>query len=206
MNKTKLIFKNFKLQFTEQQAINRKIAELKKEFTQFTSSRVGSMYKILNEIIKLKQQTNPKYAPRSLEWEKDMNLGAMQIRYIFTHQYLSTYSKKLINEGLITDSTICFLIFRFKFLREPEWQNKVVDKFLAGQIRISWCSEMTQEEIKLLLNDKFEFKLDERYFLSAVKNLSSILSRIRERKHLIKDSRFRARMLEKANKLVEELK
>lgn len=195
-----------KLQLKEQQAVNRKIAELKKEFTQFTSSRVGAMYKILNEIVKLKQQTNPKYMSRSLEWEKDMDLGAMQIRYIFTHQYLSSYSKKLINEGLITDSTVCFLIFRFKFLREPEWQNKVVDKFLAGQIRISWCSEMTQEEIKLLLNDKFEFKLDERYFLSAVKNLSSILSRIRERKHLIKNSRFRKRMLEKAIKIIEELK
>ena len=115
---------------TNVELINKKIYELKKEFIKKKYNHIGNLYKILSEIIKLKQYTNPDYRPRSLEWEKDIELTAMQIRYIFSYQYISSYAEKKVNLGLITDTMMCHFLATSSLLRESQWQNKLVDKLI----------------------------------------------------------------------------
>ena len=204
--KQKVITKESKGEFKDRILIEKKIKKLKKEFLKYTKSRVGEMYKILSKIVKLKQKINSGFRPRSLEWEDDIKLNAMQIRYIFSYQYISSYSKKLIEKGLINDSAVCFLIYRFKMLREPQWQNKIVKLFLNGKITISQSSEMTREELVLLLNGKFKFKTDDKYLISATKTLRSILVRIKQRKNIINKSKYKKNLIQAVNKLGKELK
>ncbi len=205
MEKTITITKESKDEGQNKLLVERKIKELKEEFKKFTQSRVGEMYRILSKIVELKKQTNSRYAPRSLEWDKDLNLTSGNIRYIFSHQYISTRSKELIEEGMINDSAVCFLIFRFKMLREPMWQNKLVKLFLDGEITISQTAEMTMDEIKQLLNGKLEFRTDDKYFISATKTLRSMLVRIKARKNVLDNSKFKEALVKEVEKIREAL-
>jgi hypothetical protein len=161
--------------------IKRKIQDLKKEFLRYTKNRISVMYNILSEIVKLKKIANKRYAPRSLEWETDLNLNASQIRYIFSYEHFTDYGKKLVSDGKMDEKTICFLIWRFKFLRnEPTNQNKLINLYLKGDVLVSEMGWMNEEEIRSLLKGK-KILTNDRYLISANKSIASILSRLKQR-------------------------
>jgi len=189
--------------------INRKIIELKQLFRRRKYNRVGQLYEVLNELVKLKQKTNPRYAPRSLENEEGINLTGSQIRYIFAYQYICEYTKKKVLEGKIDDSTVCHALAVSSRLREIQWQIRFVDKLINKEIKPSSISELNQEEIKNVLLDKEEITESDNYFLSATKSLRNIKDRIEKRKHLLKGSLYEKNLInsiKNLSKLLEELK
>lgn len=190
------------------EAINKKILELKKEFRKENYNHIGHLYNILSKIVKLKQYSNPNYAPRSLEWERNINLNAMQIRYIFSYQYISSYAKDKVRKGLISDASICHFLAVSSLLRESRWQNKLVDKILKGNMRVSEVSELTKDELRLSLTGKLKIREDDQYLLTATKSLRSILGRLNDRKEIISNSPYRNNLLGSIynlNDFVEEL-
>jgi len=189
----------------DKKIINQRIEELKKEFKKFTSNRIGEMYKILSKIVEIRKQENRRYAPRSLEWEKDLNLNSMQIRYIFSYQYISGMSERLIEEGKITDTAVCCLIYRFSFLKEPQWQNRMVQKYLNKEIRISESAEMGVNELKDFLLGKKIIRKDDKYILTATKTLRSMSSRLRKKQDVLKKSKHKKSLLYQINELKREV-
>jgi len=185
--------------------INDSIKELKKEFNKRKYNHIGQLYELLDKIVKLRQKTISRYTERSLELEEGIELKASEIRYIFAYQYLSSYAREKVLQGLIDDTTVCHFLAVSSLLRSPEWQNKLIDKIISDKIRISQISELTLEEIKLFLQDKLELRTDDKYFLSVTKSLRSMKNRIEERKHLINDSPYKDNLInaiKELNKLV----
>ena len=203
----KLITKESESEEDNIKAINKKIVELKKEFRSRTYNHIGNLYKILSEIVKLKQYSDPNYKVRSLEWENDLELTAMQVRYIFSYQYISTYTEKKVKQGLITDGAICHFLAVSALLRKSRWQNKLVDKIIGEKMKVSEVSELTKEELKLFLRGKLKIRKDDKYFLTATKSLRSMYTRLNDRKHLFDNSPYSKNLInsiKKLNKLVDE--
>ena len=206
MSKTKLETKELKDEFRNKLATERKIKELKEEFRKFTKSKVGEMYRILSAIVKLKQLTNKRYRLRSLEREKGIDLSSQQIRYISSFQYMSSYSKNLVEKGIIKDSAVCFLIHRWGILQQPQWQNKAIKMFVEGKLTISQTAEMKQKDFLSFLNGKYKFSTDEKYLISATKTLRSMLFRIRQRGKIISNSKYKEGLLRELERLRKEIK
>jgi hypothetical protein len=185
--------------------INKQILQLKKEFRKYTSGRVAEMYRILNNIVILKKLTNSRYAPRSLESETDMNLTAVEIRYVFSYKYFSDNSKKLVEENKIKDKTICFLIWRYGFLRNFIYQDKLVKLYLKGEIKISELGWMNSTEIKEMINTGKLILEKERYLISANKSICSILSRLKQRDVYLSNSKHKQEVLNSIDNLKKYL-
>lgn len=172
-------------------SVNKRIRELKKLYTKKVFGHISEVYKILDEIVRLKKYSNPRYAPRSLEWEEDLNINAQQIRYVFAYKDICKYAQEKVDEGLIDDSTICHFLATSSILREEYWQKKLIDKLLKKQIKIGEVSELTQNELKLFLQDKLTLRTSDKYFFTATKTLRSILKRLRDRSNLLEKSPFK---------------
>lgn len=183
--------------------INKKILELKEQFSRHTYNHIENLYKILSEIVKLKQYFNKNYTQRSLEWEKDLELTSMQIRYIFSYKYISSYAKEKVKAKLITDVSICHFLAVSALLRESRWQNRLIDKIINEEMKVSEVSELTQEELKLYLLGKLKIRKDDKYLLTATKSLRSIFTRIEERKRLMKKSPYSKNLVNAIRKLNE---
>lgn len=204
-----LITKESKQKESNLFAINQRIKELKREFRKKTYGHVGELYEILNKLVQLKKETNPRYTERSLEYEEGIDLKGSQIRYIFAYRYITPYTRKKVEEGLIDDSTICHALATSSLLREIQWQKKFVDKLINKEIKPSAISEIKKEEIKNVLLDKKEITESEDYFLYATKNLRNIKKRIEERKHLLNNSLYKENLfnaIKSLNDLMEKLK
>lgn len=170
--------------------INKKISKLKDEFSRHTYNHIGHLYSILSEIVKLKKYSIPHYTQRSLEWEKGLKITSMQIRYIFSYQYICPYTEKKVKENLINDATVCHFLSVSKLLRESRWQIKLVDKIINEDIKIGEISELTIDELKLFLLGKLKIRKDDKYLLSSTKTLRSILLRLKEREKIMETSPY----------------
>ena len=189
--------------------INFKIMSLKEEFNRHTYNHIGNLYSILSEIVKLRKYSNQNYTPRSLEWEDDLKLTAMQIRYIFSYKYISTYAENKVRNGEITDAAICHFLAVSSLVRESQWQNRLVDKIIKEKIKVSEVSELTKEELKLFLLGKLKIRKDDKYFLSATKSLRSMLTRLESRKNLLRKSPYSTNLInsiKNLNNFIEEMK
>lgn len=195
MSKQKLITKESIDEEKNKKAIEDKIKELKKELRSRTYNHIGNLYKILAGIVRLRQYSDKNYRPRSLEWEKDIKLSAMQIRYIFSYQYISSYAEEKVKEGLISDEAICHFLAVSSLLRESQWQNILVDKIIEGNIKVSEVSELTKKELKLFLLGKLDIRKDDKYLLAATKTLRSILKRLEDRKEILKESPYKENLI-----------
>jgi hypothetical protein len=164
------------------------------------------MYEILNEIVKLKKETNNKYAPRSLEWESDLNITGDDIRFIFAYQYITDYTKSKIQEGLIDDYMICRALKSSSILRNPMRQNSFVNKVINKEVKPSMISEFRTSEIKLLTEGKLKLKQDDNYFFVATKTIRSIKCRIKQRQHLLNESPFRNELIGSIRELYNLIK
>jgi hypothetical protein len=180
----------------EYSKIRTKIKELKLELNRFHQNKMGELYKICEEIVRLKQAlpenrgVGKRYTFCSLEWENDIGLSSMDIRYIQSYKFISDYGKKCVSNNLITDTAICHFLAISSLLREEKWQNKLIDLVIAKKIKTSQVSELTKEELKLFLEGKLKRKISDDYFFTATKTLRSITIRIKERKHLFHKSNF----------------
>jgi hypothetical protein len=175
--------------------INKQILLLKKEFRKYTTGRVSEMYRILSKIVSLKRLTDLRYAPRSLENEKDMKLTAVEIRYVFSYKYFSENSKKLVEDNKIEDKTICFLIWRYGFLRNFAYQDKLVSMYLKNEIRISELGWMNSTEIKNLIDTGNKVLETDRYLISSNKSICSILSRLKQRNVCVSKSKHKQEVI-----------
>jgi hypothetical protein len=184
--------------------INKQILELKKEFKKYTNNRIGEMYRILSKLVQLNKLKDKHYAPRSLEWEKDLNLNSVQIRYIFAYKYFSFYAKKLVEEEKIEEKTICFLIWRFSILRKEVLQNKLIDLYLKGDIKISELGWMNANEILGLINGK-RILVKDRYLISGNKSICSLLSRLKQREVNTSNSKFKQELINSTKNLLNYL-
>ena len=203
MIKTKLITKELTVDFKNKIAIKRKIKELKDQFAHRHYDRIKEMYNILSKIVELKRELGLKFNNFHLTEEDGINLNYSHIRYIFSIEHLSPKSKRLIKERKITDSTVCTMIWKFNFLREPQWQDKLVDFYLQGKMRMSELGEFSREGLQDFLNGKETISLSQRYLISATKTIRSMSSRIRNKEISIKDKRY-VEALKRAVKNLEE--
>lgn len=191
----------------EYSQMRKKIKELKQEFKKFNDSRVKEMYRILTEIVKIKRAlpensgVGKNYTMRSLEWEEDLNLTSMEIRYISAYIFISDYGVEKVQQGFINDTTICHFLAISSLLREEKWQNKLIDLVIAKKIKVSQVSELTREELKLFLQGKLKIRQDDKYFLTATKTLRSMKKRILERKELLSNSMFKTNLINAINEL-----
>ncbi len=183
------------------ESANKKIQELKEEFRNRTYNHIGNLYKILDKIVKLRQYSDKNYRPRSLEWEEDINITAMQIRYIFSYQYISTYAEDKVKEGSLTDTAMCHFLSCSSLLRESQWQNRLVDKIIDGGVKVSEVSELRVDELKLFLLGKLTIRKDDKYLLTATKTLRGILNRLESRKELINGSVYSKNLINSIRKL-----
>ena len=192
--------------------IRNKIDSLKKEFRKYSHGRMGELYRILTEIVELKRALpenrgfGKTYKMRSLEWEEDLGITAMEIRYISSYIFISDYGKECVEKGLIHDSTICHFLAVHALLRQEKWQNILIDKVIKEKIKVSQVSELTKAELILFLEGKLEKRMSDDYFFTATKTIRSVNKRILERKHLLKGSNFSKHLLSSVEKLYLELK
>jgi len=184
--------------------INKQISELKKEFRKYTNHRIGEMYRILSKLVQLNKLKDKRYAPRSLEWEKDLNLNQVQIRYIFAYEYFSDYAKKLVEEEKIEEKTICFLIWRYRILRKHELQNKLIDLYLANKVKVSELGWMNSTEILGVINGK-RILVKDRYLISANKSIVSLISRLKQRNVNTSNSKFKRELISVVKNLLNYL-
>ncbi len=192
MKKQKVITKQRLDEYRNNSQIRSRINELKQEMRQYTSGRVAKLYEICTEIVELKRAlpenrgVGKNYTMRSLEWEEDLDLTAMEIRYIQSYIFISDYAHEKIKEGLLRDSTICHFLTISSLLREEKYQNKLIDKILMNKIKISEVSELTKDELKAYLDGKMNYKSSDRYFLTSAKTMRSILTRLKSREATLK--------------------
>lgn len=170
-------------------SINKRIRDIQLEVKKLSINRISELYKLLSEYIKLKRVTNKRYGLNTLSFDPDLKIGQTNVRYIFSYKYLSSYTKRLIEEEKIEESTACFITFKFAFLREAGWQNKIINLFLDKKITISQLAELNKQEIKNIILGEKVISDKERYFISTTKTLRSILIRLKkEEKELQKYS------------------
>lgn len=188
-------------------AVELKIRGLVKLFKRKQNNEIGELYNILSQIVKLKKSINSRYTDRSLEWEEGIKLPSSKIRYIFSYQYFSDKSKQLVAEDKIEDRTICFLIWRFAFLRESMFQNQMVKLYLDGQITISQIGEMCETEIReSLRTGKVVLKEKEKYLISACKTIRALRARLKMRKMSEEDTPYKEKLIREIRILLGSLK
>lgn len=192
--------------------IREKIHELKQELRKYTTSRIGELYSICEELVRLKSAlpenigVGKRYTFRSLEWEEDLDLSSMDIRYIQAYGFISNYGKQCVAKGLLQDTTICHFLAISSLLRETPYQDKLIDLIIERKIRISEVSELTRGELVLFLEGKLKKRKDDTYFLSSAKTLRSMLSRLKQREELLKsDNIYKTHLISSVNNLKKYL-
>jgi len=183
--------------------IEKQIRKLKEEFRRVRYERVEIMYNILSKIISLRKQTNSKYGVRSLRSEKDINLTYSQLRLIFSFKWITENTKKIIKENNISDTSICFMLWRFKFLRESQWQSKLVKRFINNEISQTELSEFTADDLKKFLISGKKIKTNEKYLITSIKTLSAMRSRFKNYKILNSD--LKNKLKKQLNNFLEDL-
>lgn len=178
----KLITKELTEDFKNKQLIEKRIAALKEDFMGKRYSRTKGMYEILRNIIKLKRELGLDYKISHLVKEEGLKLNHAQIRYIFSIEYLSSKSKTMIKEKQIMDSTVCAMIWRFRFLREAQWQDKLVEAYLKGDITMGEVGELNVQDLKHFLKTGKKLYSNERYLITASKTLRGMASRLNRHK------------------------
>lgn len=192
--------------------IRDRIKELKKELHKYHTGRMENLYNICYELVQLHRAlpensgVGKRYTFRSLEWETDLGLTSMDIRYIESYIFISDYGKKCVKKGLITDTAICHFLAISSLLREEKWQNKLIDLIIANKIKVSQVSELTKEELKLFLQGKLKKRISDDYFFTATKTIRSIEKRILERKNLLTKSNFSRHLFRSVESLYFQLK
>jgi len=189
--------------------INKKIEELKDKYRRVRFGQIGEIYKILNELVKLKKATNSRYTERSLEWEKDLNLTDSDIRVIFAYPYISDYGEKMVREGKIFDYIICKAIRTNTLFREVQWQNKYIKGLISKEFKSSELFELKKENIKRVLTGKEVINDYDSYFKSVLKSIRDTRNRLSIRKKELKSSVFKDELIkevENLNKFIQEIK
>ena len=159
--------------------IEKQIRNLKEDLRRVRYSKIEMIYNILSKIIQLRKQQNSKYGVKSLVNEDGINLTTSQLRLIFSFPFLSSKTKQLVREGKLSDTIACFMLWRFRFLKEIQWQDRVIKFYLAGKIKASEIGEMNEKDLKHFLLTGNRIKTGDKYALSVLKTISSISSRIK---------------------------
>lgn len=189
----------------ERHSVSRRITEIKSHLRKYTSERLVEIYKLLNELVVLRQTQRESYDWRSLEGEH-LGLSGSQIRYVHSFKFILPATRKQIEKGKMTESQACHLIHRFKFLREEQWQSRLLQAFFAGKIKMSFASELSRVQIKAILTGKKTVDVAERRLISftkTVRSFSSVLNSMKvkkspQTKHLISVLKDLANKLEDA--------
>lgn len=170
--------------------ITKKIRQLKMQFMKRKCNRIKELYETLSEIVKLKKALDPKFEPRSLEWEEDLKISSWEIRYIFAYKFITPKTMEKINAGLLEDSSVCHFLAQSSLLRQEPWQGLLINKMIKGKIGVGEISELKMDELKLFLEDKLKLRTDDKYFYSMTKSLRTMLVRLKERENLIEKSPY----------------
>jgi hypothetical protein len=163
-----------------------RIIEIKNQLRKYTSERILEVYNLLDELVKLRKVQRNNYSWRSLENERGLGLTGSQIRYVQSYSFIVPSTLKLIKQGKVTESQVCHLIHRFRFLREEQWQSKLMKAFFAGKIKMSFASELSESLIKaILLGKKLITVKDQRLisFTKTIRSFSSVLNNMKIKKN-----------------------
>ena len=127
--------------------VEEKITNLKQKLKILKGNFQMDVYKILKEILTLRQSQITNYKVRTLAKEKDIDLTEHQIVYYFGFDYLSSTSKSLIECGELNATTFLFLLRRNVEFRKHDIQDLIVRRLLDKKITTAQIGTLTLDNL-----------------------------------------------------------
>jgi hypothetical protein len=190
-------------EFRNRLDVSRRINQIKAELRKYTSTRIKELYNLLDEFVRLKHSEKNRYTWRSLEHEHDLGLSGSQIRYIYSYKFILPPIHKMIDAGKVSESQVCHLIHRFGFLKEEQWQVRMIHAFRAGKIKMSYASELNEQQTKDVLLGRGQPTVADKRLISFTKTVRSFSSVLNSMK--IKDNVQTKRLINVLGDLIKKL-
>jgi len=181
-----------------EQEIEQRIEELKKQFIKTRENYIFKTYKLLNEIFKLRKRQFPRYTIADLSKEKGLDLTYHTIVYIFRLKDISPNTKKLIDSGRLRATSAIQLIKNTNVVRNDfNMQDKLVDKFLKGEVSIKKVSQMSKDNLVSFIEEEYNpLEEDRKILLRSIYELKRVANVISKNKEVFKIKEYRNKLME----------
>lgn len=161
--------------------VDKKVQHLINKLNKLNDEYQFKVYLILKEILKLRQTQMKKYTINSLANEKEINIVAESIQYIFGFDYLTKTTAQLIKDKKLKASTYLHIIRRSTELKKPLAQNKIIKDYVDGKIT---STEISHIPMKALIH-----KTRQNYNKESVLIGTKIIYRIENIKAYLKSNK-----------------
>lgn len=189
--------------------IEEKIKELIKRLDKVEDDYYLSVYKILKQILELRQSHISNYKIATLSHEEGIKYSPQQVLYLFTFDYATPRSWELINSGKLRASTFIFIMRRSTQFRNSKIQDKLIEKYMDGELTSSMISHLNSQQILHFVDSSNEMSDYDKIVLETLYALRRINNKIIRSKKLFENSAYKKKFfdaLETLNVTVEEFR
>jgi len=183
--------------------IEKKIEELKQKLIDVYGKYSYEIYVILKQILHYRKMQIANYRLPNLANEKGIPYNEQQLYYFFNFDYMTEETKNHIEKDEINHSTYLWLSKRTKTFREPEIQNKLVEKVIEKEITLEELSHMKTYHILKYLNSDKKMEAEAKFVLQNIYHLRVIAREIRENPESFRIKKFKDKFLIEFDKLAE---
>jgi len=192
---------NLKLVMKQKYDIEEKINLLKQKLKQIHNKYLFEIFCVLSEIFKLRKEQISSYTIADVSKEKGIDYTENQIRYMFGFAYMSEKSKHLISQNKISPQSVLTMINSSIKFREHDKQDKIVEKYLSGEITMTDVSELGEYQMMQVLENKEHMSKEQKVSLQATYNLKGIARRLSENVGYFKDNKSKKAIRQNFNVL-----
>lgn len=190
--------------FKESQVDNQdelRIAELKIELNNLVSSYSYNVYKILNEILVLRQKQIRGYNHNTLSREEGINLSVDKVNYIFGFRFASPTSIKLIEDGKTNASLVLYLIRRGAIFRDWRKQDEVIKAVMEDKIKINQVSNISPKSILARIENGNAERGNDEFQVRMLQKVGRLTKEVEECKDMFDNRKMVERLKNKFNLL-----
>lgn len=178
--------------------IELRILKLKEEFNRNRENYIYKTYLILDEIFELRRKQFKRYSIADLAKEDGLDLTYHSIVYIFRLKDISPKTKKLIDKKVLRATSAIQLIKNTSAVRnDHDLQDKLVDKFLKGEVSIKQVSKMSKDNLINFIDAKYS-PIEEKckVLLRSIYEIKCIANVINSNRTFLRQKKYMNKLIE----------
>lgn len=191
------------MELKQDQQINQKVEILKTDLKRVMNNHFFEIYKILKDIMKLRQEQIEGYGIKDLHKEKNLDLTDEQIRYYMGFDHVSERTQGLIDGQKIGSSTVLWILRKSMEFRNPETQALVIDKYIKGELTSSVISHTASEELVKKVKQEFYDASAEDIGMKICYRMKEVLKYLETNKDVLTSKKINHLINNEASKIVD---